>query len=114
MWGLVQALAVAMHNLDVFGASLGPPEADAVLAIDANAVLTGAISLQGLEMIPRWKSQVIQSYGIIHTIQLVACNPRELHGAYSTGGSALLAVIDVLGASVAKRADHMAGSKACG
>ena len=46
-------LLVVVHDLNVLGAGGSPTEADAVLVVDADAVLTVAVPLERLEPIPR-------------------------------------------------------------
>jgi hypothetical protein len=45
-----------INNFDVFCESIQPTKADSPLIIDANAALTGTISLECLKVIARWNS----------------------------------------------------------
>jgi hypothetical protein len=58
------ALLVVIHDLNVKCISISPHETDAVL-IDANAVLSSAVSAQRLQMIARRHPQVIDLDGRI-------------------------------------------------
>jgi hypothetical protein len=43
------------------GITVQPAEADAVLAIDSNAVLTCPVAHKRLEHISRWRSEIVQA-----------------------------------------------------
>jgi len=51
---------MVIYNLDIVGIAISPNEADAPLFINANAMLTNAISGQLLEAICRWNAQIIE------------------------------------------------------
>ncbi len=48
-------------DLDIDGFGAGPNETHAVLVVDADRVLTRAISLKGFQMVARWDSQLFQT-----------------------------------------------------
>lgn len=54
---------MVIHNLNVFGACLGPAETNAPLIVDADAVLSPAFSLQRLKMITRRNAKVFKATG---------------------------------------------------
>jgi len=47
-----------VHNLNIIGLSIMPPETDAPPIVDANAMLTNAVTLQSLEVISSDSRQV--------------------------------------------------------
>jgi hypothetical protein len=47
------------HNLDVFGITVRPPEADAPLIVDSNTQLSGTLSPQQFEPITGRVSEVV-------------------------------------------------------
>lgn len=51
---------MVIYNLDIVGIAISPNEADAPLFINANAMLTNAISGQLLEAICRWNAQIME------------------------------------------------------
>jgi hypothetical protein len=55
-------ISVIIDDLDIesFSPLVRPFKTDTPTIIDANAVLTGAITLQGFKSISRWKPQVVQ------------------------------------------------------
>lgn len=54
---------MVVGNLYVVGTVRLPPETDAPLTVDPDAVLPLALSLQGLKAITRWSLQVPQRLG---------------------------------------------------
>ncbi len=52
---------MVVHDLDGLRAGRGPSKAQAILVVDANAVLTGAAPLECLETIARRDAQVVES-----------------------------------------------------
>jgi hypothetical protein len=61
---------VVVDDLDILGASIRPNEADAPLLIDSDAMLAGAIILEGFKLIAGRHSQVAQHLGIVQHSQL--------------------------------------------
>ncbi len=51
--------SVVVGNFDVVRAPVGPDEADSVLDVDPDRVLTHSIPGQLLEMVPRWDPQAV-------------------------------------------------------
>lgn len=56
---------VIVNDLDVVSIAIAPTEAQPPLVIDANAVLTLTVSLQGFEPIPWWAIHVVQDDGAV-------------------------------------------------
>ena len=55
--------SMVVDDLYVFGTAVSPPEADTVLVVDADAVLSAAISFQGLEPVARRDAQIVKDSG---------------------------------------------------
>src|SRR5271165_2450522 len=64
---------VVVDDFDMIWTSWCPYEADAPLLVDADAVLAGAIALQGLEPVVRWHREVGQHLGVIEQPQFAQC-----------------------------------------
>lgn len=62
------------------GVSIFPPEANAPLVIHANAILAGTSSLQFLEPVPGWHSQVVQRIGRVQGHELSQHYPEQIRG----------------------------------
>jgi hypothetical protein len=92
---------VVIHDLDIFGAAGSPPEAHPKLIIDPDAVLPGAITLQGFEPIARRDPQVLQPAGDLKLPKLAASDYfNALKSSYSPP------VREVLGLGALERHDH--------
>jgi len=68
---------VVIDNLDVARVSLGPPEADPPLVVDADAVLSASISTEFLQTVPRRNPQIIEQLGGIQDHEFPHGNPLE-------------------------------------
>ena len=55
------SLSIVFGNFDMFGTSLPPREADAVLIIDSDAVLVLPVAVQPFQAIARRNQQIVQS-----------------------------------------------------
>jgi len=84
----------------------GPPEADPVLLVDADAVLPSPIPFQSFQVITGRDSQVRQSLSVVEEEEFRTGSVLELGGADSSGRFRALAIEQVLGPLVAKRQDH--------
>src|SRR6202008_2419727 len=56
---------VVVDDFDTVGTSCCPDEADAPLPIDADAVLTCAVTFQGLQLVIRRYGEILQHLGIV-------------------------------------------------
>jgi len=63
---------MVVDNLDIYGSSLGPDEADPVLVVDADAVLPGACAFQRLQSIAGRHPQVVETTGDLQLAQLAS------------------------------------------
>src|ERR1700719_1085174 len=70
---------VVIHYLNVSWTLRRPHETDAPLAINANAVLPFAVSIQRLKPVARWRRQILQKMGRIQLAQLAARHCFDVH-----------------------------------
>jgi hypothetical protein len=92
---------VIVHNLCIVGISITPDEADAVLVIDPDAVLSTAVTRQCFQAIARERCEIPQIRGCVELLQLPlshACN--VLQTAAEPGGE------QSLGLGVLERPNH--------
>lgn len=75
---------MVVDDLDVRRAGRGPAKADAVLIVDADAVLAGAIPLQVLQAIPRRHAQVTEPPGDHQLAQLASRHGGDVREAPGT------------------------------
>jgi hypothetical protein len=61
---------VIIDDLDVKGVTVAPPETDAPLLIDSDAVLTLSITLQSFELIRAWNRKILQVSSSVQLLQL--------------------------------------------
>ena len=59
-----------VDDLDIVGITVSPEEADAPLVVDPNAVGSGAIALQGFQLVARRDPKVLQLSGAVQVQQL--------------------------------------------
>ncbi len=80
-------LLVVVDDLDVLGPGVGPDETDAPLLVDPDAVLSGAVRLEGFEAVAGRGPEVVQRFGGVEHDELAqrgAFDPWvELLGALS-------------------------------
>jgi hypothetical protein len=79
----------------------GPAEADAVLIVDADAVLAGAIAREGLEAIPGRHAQIVEPPGDLQLKPLASCHGGDLREAPGTTATG-----ERLGVAIAQRDEH--------
>lgn len=68
--------SVVVDYLDVFGASLGPGEADPPLVIDPDAVLASAVALQRFQPVARRHAEIVESHSSIQNRQFSQSRPE--------------------------------------
>jgi hypothetical protein len=71
-------LSVVVSDLDVGRSGSSPPEADPPLVVDPDAVLTGPISTESLEPIPRRHPQIVEGLRSIDDQQLPIRHPLQI------------------------------------
>src|SRR3954464_1072604 len=69
--------SVIVHDLDLFCASVSPSETQAPLIVDADAVLAGAIPVQGLQAIAGRRGQELECLGRVHLRELARGDLRD-------------------------------------
>lgn len=77
MFGRHVIVLMVIHDLNVIRIAIKPYEANPSLVVDADAVLTGAISLQRFEAVAGKYSQVVQVAGLIEQPQFALRHPLE-------------------------------------
>lgn len=65
---------MVVDNLHVRGTSRRPAEANAVLVVDTDAVLSDSVRSQLLEPIGWWGSQVIEHMGLVQLVEFTTCH----------------------------------------
>src|SRR6266699_5013673 len=94
-------ILVVVHDLHLLRPVV-PDETNTPLLVDANAVLSGAISPQSLQPVSRRPAQVFEVHGVIQEHQLAACPHLDLGRERLRGPAAE----DALGFTAAEGADH--------
>src|ERR1039458_3667762 len=85
-WAMFFFPSVIVRDLHAVSVPLVPLEADAVLVVDANAVLPFATSFEPLQPVARRQSQVAQRSGRVQHLQLLE---RSFVKARREGGGAV-------------------------
>ena len=92
---------MVIDDLDIFRSRLRPPEADPVLHVDADRMLSRSVVFQGVQTTAGWKRQVVQPDSdvevIQHILRLAPNPPVDL-----SGGLGVLPVKEVFGGLVAE------------
>src|SRR5699024_1708955 len=70
-------LSVVVNDLHLLRSGVGPREADPPLVVDPDAVLSGAIALEGLEPVSRRDAEVFERLRGPHLTQLAQCDPLD-------------------------------------
>ena len=94
--------SVVIGDFDVMGAILVPSEADAVLVVDPDRILPGAVALERLEPVARRGAQIIEPMGGVEHRQFSQGGPFDMHETAdaSMGG-------ERCGVAAGKATDHM-------
>jgi len=71
---------VIVHDLDVPCFTLTPSEAYPPSLVDADAVLTAPIAVQGFEVVTRWNPQIVQLRGRVDRKKLGSSAALNLVG----------------------------------
>jgi hypothetical protein len=93
---------VVVDDLDVLRPSLGPPETNTPLLVDADAVGTSPVSLELLEPVPRRHPQIIERLGGIENEQLSQSGTLNILGELARAPS----LPDKLGFPIRERPQH--------
>ena len=92
---------MVVHNLDVFSARGGPAEAETILVVDTDAMLTGAVALEGLESVARRHAKVVEPPRDLQLPKLASCDGLDASKPLDPPP-----MRDALGDSVPERHDH--------
>lgn len=92
---------MVVHNLDVVGLAVMPPEADAPLVVNPNAVLPDAATLQSFEPVSPDGSQVVKTGRCMEPPKPFSRSPLD---ALKLAGAE--AVVQCLGFFASKRSNH--------
>src|SRR5215472_17433394 len=100
--------SVIVHDLNVFGARVGPPEAHPPLIVDPNRILSSSLTLELFQAVARRSAQVPKQDCLVEQVKL---SPRRAHKVRRASPARLLGVAPVervFGALVPERCDHLA------
>jgi hypothetical protein len=70
--------SVVVDELDVLGAGVRPAEADPELVVDPDRVVAGSVALELLESVPRWESEVLETFGRVQLSKLALGHPLDV------------------------------------
>src|SRR5438132_14007962 len=97
---------MVIDDLDIVGVVLAPHEADAVLPVDANAVLTLSIALQFFQIQTRPNCQVLEQLRGVEQYELLQCYPMKLNWQHTPCPFAPPLVRDIRRSFVRERSDR--------
>jgi len=92
---------MVIGDFDVARVAVVPVETEAVLAVDADTVLPGAVAFEGFEMVAGWDSQFIEADGSGEQAELIGSTVLNLHREFVT-----FAVPESLSLLIAEALDH--------
>jgi hypothetical protein len=75
---------MVVDDFHVVGVAISPLEADAILIIDSDAVLTFALAVQSLQPVSGRYTQIIQRHGGMQQEELFQCPHFQIGGNPST------------------------------
>jgi hypothetical protein len=97
---------MVVDDLHILGTRVGPAEADAVLVVDPDTVLSGAIAGQEFEAVPRGYAEVPEVLSLVELVELPSGDTPEFRRT-SPGCSLGSRVIkDIAGALVMEGSNH--------
>jgi hypothetical protein len=97
---------VIVDDFNVRRALLGPNETDAVLVIDADAVLSLAVALECFEMVRLGSQEIVYGMCSIQHLELSLRNSPQIPRQGTAGSGGRRIVIDVRRCPIAKPLDH--------
>jgi hypothetical protein len=92
---------VVVHHFDLLSVAVLPNEADPILVVDPDAVLTTSISTESLEVVAGERAQVVKPVRRVQLHQLALSDPGDAPEAPRR-----LALEQRLGISAPERPDH--------
>jgi hypothetical protein len=96
---------MVIHNLDRFGTAFRPAEADSILVVESNAVLSRSIPGELLKPVARQARDIFQSFGRVQACQLDSSLLMQLLRQQPPGRFRSQAAIDVFGRDIAEADD---------
>jgi hypothetical protein len=93
-------------NFNLVGISSLPSEANPILIVDPDAVLSPPVAAQPFQTIPWWNSKLKQVPHPVDLIELPTGNLPQIPGTGSSGSGSVGAIKDVLAAPIPERANH--------
>ena len=75
---------MVIHYLHIFGARIRPTEADTVLLVDSNTVLTSPIASQCFKPVAGWRPKVVKTASDLQLPQLAARNGLDIGESLDT------------------------------
>src|ERR671924_888211 len=94
--------SVVVHDLNFLGDSVGPGKADPPLVVDPDAVLTLTVTLESLQPVARWRSEIFEAHRGVEVAQL----PERRSEDSGVVHPDTLALPESLGVPVPERPDH--------
>jgi hypothetical protein len=94
---------VVVHHFDLLSVAVLPYEADPILVVDPDAVLTTSISTESLEVVARERAQVVKPVRRVQLHQLALSDPGN-----APKPPCRMALKERLGVSIPERPDHLA------
>jgi len=98
---------VVIRNLDILSAVVGPYKTDAILIVDADAVLTGSISVEFFRTVTRRSFKVTESFRRLQVLQLALCYAPEGVRASLSGRPCVVVVEHVLSPAIPEADYHL-------
>jgi hypothetical protein len=95
-----------IHDLDACRSALGPFKTNAVLVIDADAVLAGSFSFKRFEPVTRRYAQIVERCRRIDLIELAKGGFPKMFWQEPSRRCRVDAVKDILGGFIGERLDH--------
>lgn len=97
---------VIVDDLNTLRALRRPSEADSELPVDPNTVLPAPISLESLQLVAGRHTKRLKRDGGVEFVEFASRNSPEGVRTTRSRGARIDAIEDVLGAPIAKRANH--------
>jgi hypothetical protein len=89
-----------VYDLNVVRFTLNPGEADTVLIVDANAVLTSSFAFESLKVVAGRYPQLLQGAYRVEMIELPRCHPPQILRAGASSLRRVPAIEHVLGPGI--------------
>jgi len=74
----LSALGMIVDNLSVSDAAFRPSKTDPVLSVDPDAVLALSIPFEGLQVVARRDSKILDSLGVVENEELGPSSPLQI------------------------------------